>query len=352
MTSSVLLTGANGSLAIPAIQYLLSTYSDITAILTVRNPSASDQNTQRLLEITAPFKDRVSVRSLDLADLSAVHSFAISLAAEIASGTVPPLRSIICNAFYWNLTGPPEISKDGFEKTFQVNHLAHAALILRLLGSCSSNSRIVVFASDAHYPGKNSLEKYPPTLPEVKDDDGFDSLVHPADISKDTKAKNDPLGYGFQRYANSKLAIVAWMYALNRRLHGDSTTDAGPQNSSSQLKNGITAIAINPGNLSDSRALRSNTPTSLQIMSRVVIKPLSPLLRMMVDPTMRSAKDAGVDVIELAVGKDYLHAEGYYTLRKRDESSVDSKDERKQEVLWAKTLQWTRLGPNDTVVAI
>ena len=66
---------------------------------------------------------------------------------------------------------------------------------------------------------------------------------------------------------------------------------------------------------------------------------------------MRSAKDAGVDVIELAVGKDYLHAEGYYTLRKRDESSVDSKDERKQEVLWAKTLQWTGLGPNDTVVA-
>jgi NAD(P)-dependent dehydrogenase (short-subunit alcohol dehydrogenase family) len=343
MTSSVLLTGANGSLAIPAIQHLLSTYSDITAVLTVRNASASDQNTRRLLEITAPFKDRVSIRPLDLADLSAVHSFAISLAAEIASGTVPPLTSIICNAFYWNLTGPPELSNDGFEKTFQVNHLAHAALILRLLGSCSSNARIVVFASDAHYPGRNSLEKYPPTLPEVKDNDSsFDSLVHSENI-----AKNDPLGYGFQRYANSKLAIVAWMYALNRRLH-DATTNAG----SYQLKNGITAIAINPGNLSDSRALRSNTPTSLQIMSRVVIKPLSPLLRMMVDPTMRNAKDAGVDVIELAVGKDYLHAEGYYTLRKKDESSVESKDERKQEALWGKTLQWTGLSGNDAAIAI
>lgn len=107
MTSSVLLTGANGSLAIPAIQHLLSTYTNITAILTVRNASASDANTRHLQEITAPFKDRVSIRSLDLADLSAVHRFATSLAAEIASETVPPLSSIICNAFYWNLTGPP-----------------------------------------------------------------------------------------------------------------------------------------------------------------------------------------------------------------------------------------------------
>lgn len=345
MASSVLLTGANGSLAIPATQHLLSTYPNTTAILTVRNTSASDANTRHLQEIIAPFKDRVSIRSLDLADLSAVHRFATSLAAEIASGNVPPLSSIICNAFYWNLTGPPELSTDGFEKTFQVNHLAHAALILRLLGSCAAAARILVFASDAHYPGKNSLEKYPPGLPGVNEQNGdaeWDSLVHPRNVKE-----NDHMGYGFQRYADSKLAIVAWMYALNRRLHG-SITDAGDH----QLKEGITVIAVNPGNLSDSRALRSNTPTSLRIMSRVIIKPLSPLLRMTVDPTMRSAKDAGVDVMELAVGKDHLHAEGYFTMRKKDESSAESRDERKQEVLWKKTLVWTGIGKDDTVVPI
>ena len=139
--------------------------------------------------------------------------------------------------------------------------------------------------------------------------DNFDILVHP-----ESKAKNDPMGYGFQRYANSKLAIVAWIYVLNRRLHIATTNTAHDNNNSnhSQLKDNITAIAVNPGNLGDSRALCSNTPTSLWIMSRVIIKPLSPLLRMMVDPTMRSAKDAGVDVIDLAVGKDYAHAEGYF----------------------------------------
>jgi NAD(P)-dependent dehydrogenase (short-subunit alcohol dehydrogenase family) len=313
----------------------------------VRNPSASDPNTRRLLEATAPFKDRVSIRSLDLCDLSAVHSFAISLAAEIASGTVPPLSSIICNAFYWNLTGPPELSTDGFEKTFQINHLAHAALILRLLASCAADARILVFASDAHYPGKNSLEKYAPGLPEVNGQQGYgslDFLVHP---SKEPKAENDHMGYGFQRYANSKLAIVTWMYALNCRLHG-STTEAGGH----KLKEGITVIAVNPGNLSDSRALRSNTPTSLRIMSQIIIKPLSPLLRVMVDPTMRTAKDAGVDVIDLAVGTECLHAEGYFTMRKKDESSAESRDERKQEALWKKTLEWTGIRKEDTVVAL
>lgn len=192
----------------------------------MRNASAWDTNTRRLQEISAPFKDCVFIRSLDLADLSAVHSFAHSLAAEIASGTVPPLSSIICNAFYWNLSGPPELSIDGFEKSFQVNHLAHAALILRLLGSYATNARILVFASDAHYPGKNSLEKYPPGLPGVNEqngDDDWDSLIQSRNIKE-----SDYMGYGFQRYANSKLATVAWMYALNRRLHG-SVTDGGDQ---------------------------------------------------------------------------------------------------------------------------
>lgn len=355
-TSSVLLTGANGSLAIPAVHHLLSTYPNITAILTVRNSSASaDHNTRRLQETIAPFKDRVSIRALDLADLAAVHGFARSLASEIVSGRIRPLSSIICNAFYWNLVGPLQLTSDGYEKTFQVNHLSHAALILHLLGSCTSNARIILFASDAHYPGKNSLEKYPPSLPEVEEqnDEGqidINSLIH----LKDSGTNKDPLGHGFHRYAVSKLAIIAWMYALNRRLQAATRHEEDDQgdNRHDYLKYGITAIAVNPGNLSDSRALRENTPTSIRIMSRMIIKPLSPLLRALVDPTMRKASDAGVDVINLAVGEDYSHAEGYFTLGKKDESSPESMDEKKQELLWQKTLEWTGIGRVDTVLAL
>ena len=48
-------------------------------------------------------------------------------------------------------------------------YLAHAALILRLLSSCTPNARILVLASDAHYPGRDYLEKYPPGLQEVNE---------------------------------------------------------------------------------------------------------------------------------------------------------------------------------------
>ncbi len=66
----------------------------------------------------------------------------------------------------------------------------------------------MLLSSDAHWPGKNSLEKYPPAIP-----DDLELLVKPA-VDKSA----DNFGRGFQRYANSKLAVVTWMYALNSRL--------------------------------------------------------------------------------------------------------------------------------------
>ena len=210
MAGTIIITGANSSLAIPAVQYLLTKYPTYTTVLTVRNTLDSDVNTKRLREKLSQHPEAdTSIRKLDLADLSAVHNFASTVAAEIADGKLPPLASIVCNAYYWNLAGDAETTGDGHEKTFQVNHLAHAALALRLLGSFGSNGgRVVLFSSDAHWPGKNSLEKYPPTLP-----DDLDMLVKPA-----ADEPPDNFGRGFQRYAVSKLAVVMWMYALNRHL--------------------------------------------------------------------------------------------------------------------------------------
>ena len=113
------------------------------------------------------------------------------------------------NAYYWKLADEVESITDGYEKTFQVTYMAHATLVLRLLGSFGwSDGRIVLFSSDAHWPGKNSLEKYPPAIP-------FDlqMLVKPA-----ADEPSDSFGRGFQRYAISKLAVVMWMYVLNHYL--------------------------------------------------------------------------------------------------------------------------------------
>ena len=210
MAGTVIITAANSSLAIPAVQHLLTKFPDYTAVLTVRNTTDTDINTKKLRATIAKFPNaNTSIHQLDLANLSAVNEFADSIAEKIRTGSLPPLASLICNAYYWNLKGGLEVTVDGFEKSVQVAHVAHAVLILRLLGSFGSQGgRVVLFSSDSHIPGKNGLEKYPPALP-----DDLELLVKPG-----PDKTSDNLGRGFQRYANSKLAIVTWMYALNRYL--------------------------------------------------------------------------------------------------------------------------------------
>ncbi|KAK8063018.1 4-hydroxybenzoate polyprenyltransferase- mitochondrial [Apiospora hydei] len=315
MTGSVIITGANGSLAVPAVTHLLSKHPDLTLLLTVRDASSHDANTAKLKETIARFPGaRASIHALDLASLSAVHAFADHVAAGVEQGTYPPLRALVANAFHWNLVAAGQATADGYEKTFQINHVAQAALVLRLLGSFDKTApgRVVFFASDAHWPGKNGLEKIPPGLPE-----DLDRLVQLEDAG--SVAGGDYAGRGFQRYANSKLAIVAFMYALNRRLEKDST-----------LSN-VTAIAVDPGSLSDSRALRTNTPTQLRVIQRFVLQPLRPLLALG-NPTLRTSAKAAADIVELAVGPA---AHG---------------DADKQEKLWAKTVEWAGITKENSVL--
>lgn len=208
MAGTIIITGANGSVAIHAVQHLLRGAPDSTLVLTVRDTSDSDSNTKRLRAVLKEFPDsRVSIRKLDLASLKAVNGLADAIATEVVQGTLPPLAAIICNAFHWNMIADPELTEDGLEKTMQVNHASHAALVLRLLGSFGPRGgRLVLFTSDCHSPGRNSLEKYPPGLP-----DDLDELAK-------ADPETDKQGRGFQKYANSKLAILMWTYALNRYL--------------------------------------------------------------------------------------------------------------------------------------
>lgn len=210
MQGTVLITGANGSLAIPAVQYLLSKHPAYTVVLTVRNTSEEDPNTKTLSKTISAFPNAaVSLRKLDMASLSQVSAFADAIAKEIAEGKLPPIVAIICNAFSWTLDGI-KFSEDGYELSMAVAHLAHLSLTLRLLGSFSKDGgRVVFMGSEVHWPGKSApMEKFPPTIP-----DNLDELVKPPSDKPGEEASR-----GFQRYALSKLAVIMGMYELNRRL--------------------------------------------------------------------------------------------------------------------------------------
>ncbi|KAJ8066071.1 hypothetical protein OCU04_005163 [Sclerotinia nivalis] len=321
---TVLITGANSSLAIPSVEYLLTNYPNYTVLLTVRNPS--DENTQRLRKVLSNFpEERSSIHKLDLGSLAAVQSFADTIKSDITVTKLPPLSSIICNAFTWSISTGLKFSEDNYESSIAVNHLAHLSLVLRLLGSFQpERGSIVILGSDSHYPGNNGLEKFPPNLP-----DDLELLVHPA------PDKIGEVGRGFQRYGLSKAAAIMGMYQLNKRLSRDP------------LLSNISAVAMDPGGLPDSRCMSSGVPPAWRILMKGVLGPLQPLLKHLI-PTLRSTKVAAADLIEIAIGKQYRGSSGYFVILNKDESSPESRDEEKQLDLWKKSMDWIKITEDQT----
>lgn len=105
--------------------------------------------------------------TIDLGQLQAVNEFAGHIADEVAQGTLLELSNLVIGtADHWNLVGPLEMNSDGCRKTFRVFCLTHFALVLCLLGSFqATSSRVVLLAGNGHEPGKNPLEKIPPSIP-------------------------------------------------------------------------------------------------------------------------------------------------------------------------------------------
>lgn len=111
----------------------------------------------------------------------------------------------------------------------------------------------------------------------------------------------------------------------------------------------IKAIAVNPGNFPDSRGLTRDTPQSLHRLQKYFLKPLLPVLRL-TQPTLRTSAEGGHDIVELAANPIYAGEQGFFTLLKKDDSSPESQNETKQQMLWARTLQWAKITKDNTVL--
>jgi hypothetical protein len=108
-------------------------------------------------------------------------------------------------------------------------------------------------------------------------------------------------------------------------------------------------VVIDPGNITDSRALRTNTPAMLGYIQKCVLQPFRPLLRF-VAPDMRRSVDAGVDVADLVLNQKHAGERGYIRLMVPGPSSDESLDEAKQERLWATTAEWAKITKENTVL--
>lgn len=212
MAGTVVITGANGSLALGFVQSFLALYPQHTLIATVRNPlPEKDANTAQLMSLIAKHpKAEVLVEALDLGRLADVRSFAENLSRRVSSGQLRPISAIVCNAATLSLEAGVKFTSDGYEATFQVCHLSHYLLVLKLLGSVDpASGRVVFIGSVTHYPEKpNPLSSLRPEFPK-----SVDELVRP--LPDQPTVVHDR---GFQRYGTAKLANVTFVNDLNNRL--------------------------------------------------------------------------------------------------------------------------------------
>ena len=143
---------------------------------------------------------KVLFKKVDLASLASVRTFCDSILSEEEHIDV-----LIANAGVMN--APYQLTEDGYEPTFAVNHLGHFLLTLLLLDRIKStpSSRILVVSSHAHYIGFIDLEN-------MKWMKSYRTMGS---------------------YAHSKLANVMFVRELAKRLVGT----------------GVTAYAIHPGTI-------------------------------------------------------------------------------------------------------
>ncbi len=229
-------------------------------------------------EIRAGGNDDVFFLPLDLGDLASVRACA---ARFLETGD--PLHVLIANA---GLAGQRGLTKDGFERTFGVNHLGHFLLTELLLDRLkeSAPSRIVIVASRAH---------------TRVDGIDWDALTKPTVTTT-----------GFPEYGVSKLANVLHAKELARRLEGT----------------GVTTYALHPGVIASD-------------VWRKVPWPLRPLMKLF----MKSNEDGAATSIYCATAPELANASGrYYDECREKEPAKLAKDEALAKELWKRSVEWTR----------
>ena len=227
--------------------------------------------------------DAVEYLHLDLSSFEAVRKCAAMFRAKNI-----PLHLLINNA---GLAGLRDLTEDGFELTFGVNHLGHFLLTRELLGTMTPPARIVNVTSMAH--------AYTAGI-------DFDVLREPFQSSR-----------GFPEYCVSKLANVLFTQELSRRLLGT----------------GITTYAVHPGVVATD--VWRQMPPALGWLFGKVVKPF-----------MLSVEKGARTTLYCATGQAVGQESGWYYDKCRPKRPAPAAlDEAAAQTLWEKSEAWTGAPP-------
>ena len=188
----------------------------------------------------AAVPDAHATLRVDLADLADVARFTDELSAH------GPLDGVVCNAGIQH-THATVYTRDGFEETFAVNHLAHFAIAMRVVPQLAPGARLAFIGSGTLDPDDRGARRF-----------GFRGGRY-SDARALARGDGDPTADAGQlardRYATSKLCNLLTMAAIARRVPASR----------------VAAFAIDPG-LMPGTGLARHRPAVIRLLWHTVMR--------------------------------------------------------------------------------
>lgn len=281
----IIVTGAGSGIGFEAAKALAEKGGKI--IIAVRDTRKGEEAAARIREER---RDReVTVKELDLADLSSVKRFAENFNAEYDR-----LDILINNAGV--MIPPYSKTRDGFELQMGTNHLGHFALTLQLLDRLKKTpgSRVVNVSSNAHKIGKIDFE----------------------DIHWEKRKYSAVKAYG-----DSKIANLYFTAHLAKKLEGKSPI----------------VVAAHPGYSSTGLMRHSK---AFEFVTRFIAQDAV----MGALPTLYAATAEGVQSGDYYGPDGFMEQKGY---PKKTEAITRAKDEKIAEKLWKVSEELTRVNSEE-----
>ncbi|KAI1428869.1 hypothetical protein F5Y12DRAFT_638734 [Xylaria sp. FL1777] len=347
---SIFVTGANGGLGSAIVKHIIESPSlskTYHGIYTVRNTERAAA-VQSVLRKASSAGHSYDLLPLDLSSLASTRKVAEDINERVASGKVPPIRALILNAAWQEYT-THTMTDDGFDMTFQANHLSHFLLTLLLLKSMDKeHGRVVVLGSWSH-DTSDKRNTVPGILRAFEDEEWNLIFKEPIDTEPLARGKwstpdSEPGtgNPGFRRYGASKLCEIMFMRELAKRLKTDPKLSA------------IAALAIDPAAMPTQ--LTRRTPNKFLKVMSLVAGPLMSVMSRFQPPnshyrtTAQSANDvinAAFDTEKLGERPDGIYLDGCEI----SDVGPEAKDAAKSERVWKDSLGYAQIKEGDTVLA-
>jgi NAD(P)-dependent dehydrogenase (short-subunit alcohol dehydrogenase family) len=279
---------------------------------------ARDQNTLIVIACRSPDLGRAAVQNLeslgrraaylplDLGEQASVRQF-VKLFRQ---AEFPLLRGIVCNAGMQNVA-VPQVTGEGYETTFAVNHLGHYLLVRLLLDDLAEDSSITFVSSGTHDPAQKTGVPNP-------------VYKNAYEVAHDLEAGRNA---GLRRYTTSKFCNILCAYELARRLKA----------SGDARLNTVKVNAINPG-IMPGTGLARTWPRPIQWASQIIM----PLLRF-VNDNVNTTQTSGEWAAALTTGPESAPGGRYFSNGEAIRSSEQSYDQSLQQELWISSAEMTGL---------